>query len=596
MAQAAGERIGGYELLEKLGEGGMAEVWKARSVALERVVAIKFLLERFSHDPELQQRFLQEGRIQARLQHPQIVSVWHADAENGRAYLVTDYVAGQTLEQRLQGCGGKALPAEEVLSISYDVLGALQYAHTLPQGAIVHRDVKPSNILLDQEGRARLADFGIAVAVNEDRKTKTGYALGSVYYMSPEQIQTPRAIDWRSDIYSFGCVLYEMLTGRPPFGGETDSDFTIKQAHVQAPPEPMRKWNPQVPFEFEWIVFRALSKDKERRFSSATEMAEALRPIVPGKHQKHPRTPTIVESSSQEARRLEQLSSPQPVSRVAEAVQVGKSAPPVPSVQIPVSKRPFWKRLFWPEFSDRETADQSIKIAALMCVLMGLAILGNELGHYDRLQGPFTVAAILALAVAAWIWKRSRMAVIVALVASFLGLLINAGDAIDYMISYMSGGDILGTLFILFLRCFLLALIPFYVHALVPSVSSASVENSWRRIAGASPVVKAIAGVFLVGLLFFVFRQPLMVGTETEAPILVALLSIIALWPWQRWKVAIISALVLCPFAAYFFGLHLHDRLFQGSWASVFLLLVILALMRALRATTAYGGLPLERS
>jgi serine/threonine-protein kinase len=138
-----GDKVGGYQLVEKLGEGGMAEVWKARSVVLDRVVAIKFLLQRFTQDPDLQQRFLQEGRIQARLQHPHIVSVLHADAENGRSYLVTDYVGGKSLEALIQQYGGRPLPVPQVISISSDVLSALDYAHNLPQGAIVHRDVKP---------------------------------------------------------------------------------------------------------------------------------------------------------------------------------------------------------------------------------------------------------------------------------------------------------------------------------------------------------------------------------------------------------------------------------------------------------------------
>ena len=414
-----GNRIGGYELLEKLGEGGMAEVWKARSIALERVVAIKFLLERFTTDPDLQQRFLQEGRIQARLQHPQIVAVLHAGSENGRAFLVTDYVGGKSLEELLRIHGGKPLPVEEVLSISYDVLSALEFAHNLPQGAIVHRDVKPSNILLDDKGRARLADFGIAVALNEDRKTKTGFALGSVFYMSPEQIQTPRAIDWRSDIYSFGCVLYEMLTGRPPFGGDTDSDFTIKQAHVQTPPEPMRKWNPQVPFEFEWIVFRALSKDRERRFTSAAEMADALRPIVPGPRREK-RTPTVVEHvpaphkserdmsrpRSVEAEKIDEVKDPEPARRETRMEDAQKNP------------RPAWMQWFWPDFKTRQSARQAINIAANIYLFAALIALGYAFfGRLGESESYFLVeSAVGCILFSLGIWRAWKIAIIGAMI------------------------------------------------------------------------------------------------------------------------------------------------------------------------------------
>jgi len=276
-----GSRVGRYELLDKLGEGGMAEVWKGRNVGIDLIVAVKLLLERFAKDADLERRFLNEGRIQARLRHPNIVSAFDADSADGRSYLVMDYVEGQTLEARLAAHGGKPLPAGEVLAISYDVLAALEYAHTLPEGPIVHRDVKPSNILIDKAGRARLTDFGIALALNEQRKTRFGVAPGSVFYMSPEQITSPRAVDGRSDIYSFGCVLYEMLTGRPPFGSDSDTDFTIREAHVSKRPEPMRQSNVQVPFAFEWIVLRALQKDPARRFSTAAEMAQALKKEFP---------------------------------------------------------------------------------------------------------------------------------------------------------------------------------------------------------------------------------------------------------------------------------------------------------------------------
>ena len=276
-----GSRVGRYELLEKLGQGGMAEVWKARNLAVGRIVAVKVLLEAFAQDPDLERRFLNEGRIQGRLHHPNVVAAFDADQDNGRSYLVMDYVDGTNLEARLEANGRKPLPIDEVLSISYDVLSALEYAHTLPDGPIVHRDLKPSNILLEKNRRARLADFGIAVALKDERKTKFGDAPGSVYYMSPEQITDPRNIDRRSDIYAFGCVLYEMLTGKPPFGSESDTDFNIRNAHVNKSPEPMRKRNPQVPFEFEWIVLKALNKDRDKRFASAAEMMQALKSAFP---------------------------------------------------------------------------------------------------------------------------------------------------------------------------------------------------------------------------------------------------------------------------------------------------------------------------
>jgi serine/threonine protein kinase len=743
-----GDRIGGYELLEILGEGGMAEVWKARNIALERIVAIKFLLERFINDPDLQQRFLQEGRLQARLQHPQIVGILHAGAENGRAFLVTDFVEGESLEQLLQAHGGKPLPVEEVLSISYDVLSALDYAHNLPQGAIVHRDVKPSNILLDGKGRARLADFGIAVALNEDRKTKTGFALGSVFYMSPEQIQTPRAIDWRSDLYSFGCVLYEMLTGRPPFGGDTDSDFTIKQAHVQTPPEPMRKWNPQVPFEFEWIVFRALSKDRERRFASAAEMADALRPIVPGPRREK-RTPTVVERAPEahkiesrppvrravEPEKEEEVKAPEPVRRgtkfeaaekkpgplwkrlfwpdfetpesvrlainiaaltmalaalgllswgffgslgnsehqfllaaglvcaaVAEGIrrrwkimivvatlpavylavggltevltrldrfgdarasdflltgcgalagvvlvralkatlgpQVVPAADQTSIVRVELKSRAekenanpdprfAWKRLFWPDFRNRQGASQTISTAAFMCFLAGLAILGNEIANYTTMQIDFNAAALIAGTLALGVWKRWRIAVISALIAAFLGVLVNAGDAIEYMSNYMSQATAMGALLQVLIGSLLLVLVPVYIRVLRDRwLERSERDQSGGKLNMASAVIFLVVGVLFAALLAFVFRYQIVM------PILVILGSLIALGPWQHWKITMIAALVLSPVGAFYFGSHMHEgRWFQGSWVALFLLMVSFTLVRALRAVILYQRL-----
>lgn len=271
-----GDRIGDYVLLEKIGDGGMGEVWKAEHSQIKRVDAIKLLRDVAAIRQEAKDRFLNEAQVQGRLRHPNIVAVYDAFEERGTDCIVMQFVDGESLEHRLHRKPPQLLPLAEVLSISTDVLAALEYAHTFPGSTIVHRDVKPSNILLDHSGRALLTDFGIAFALGGNRLTQAGTTLGTVYYMSPEQIQDPRSVDARSDIYSFGCVLYELLAGRPPFGAETDTDFTIKSQHIKETPTPIRAWNAQVPFDFEWIVYKALNKDPGTRFQSCAEMSRAL--------------------------------------------------------------------------------------------------------------------------------------------------------------------------------------------------------------------------------------------------------------------------------------------------------------------------------
>ena len=271
-----GERIRDYVLLEKVGDGGMGEVWKAEHAQIKRVDAIKILRDSVALRQEAKDRFLNEAELQGRMRHPNIVAVYGAFEEKGASCIVMQYVDGDSLEHRLHRKPLQLLPLPEVLSISTDVLAALEYAHTFPTGAIVHRDVKPSNILLDRSGRALLTDFGIAFALGGNRYTQAGTTLGTVYYMSPEQIQDPRTVNAKSDIYSFGCVLYELLAGRPPFGAETDTDFTIKSQHIKEMPTPIRTWNAHVPFDFEWIVYKALNKDPAMRFASCAEMSRAL--------------------------------------------------------------------------------------------------------------------------------------------------------------------------------------------------------------------------------------------------------------------------------------------------------------------------------
>jgi serine/threonine protein kinase len=225
-----GERqIGQYILEEKLGEGGMAEVWKARNQVLGTPAAIKFLNQSFAGHPETEQRFLGEGKRQAQLRHPNIVSAFDFIYLNGRSYLVMEYIEGEGLDTRLLKLQGP-MPLADVLTISRDVLGALGYAHA---HNVVHRDVKPSNILLENGGRVYVMDFGIALVTGEQRLTRIDMCVGTPHYMSPEQIVSARNIDCRSDIYAYGCVLYEMLTNHVPF--DVPGYRLSHQGHAPAP-------------------------------------------------------------------------------------------------------------------------------------------------------------------------------------------------------------------------------------------------------------------------------------------------------------------------------------------------------------------------
>ncbi|MFN0110719.1 MAG: serine/threonine-protein kinase [Blastocatellia bacterium] len=271
----AGSSVRDYVFEAKIGEGGMGEVWRAHHELLDRKVAIKVMASHLMADPEFEARFIKEAQAQARLQHPNIIGATDFFREQGQYFLVMPLIEGQSLEEKLTANRGP-LPIEEALRISADVLAALDYAH---QRAVIHRDVKPSNILLDHEGRAYLTDFGIALMMGVDRKTRTGIAVGTAHYMSPEQIRRPKSIDHRTDVYSFGCVLYEMLAGRAPFeaGDEDgDTDYVIKEAHIHQTPEPVTKWNAKVAAAIEAVVEHALAKNPDERFVSCGEMARAM--------------------------------------------------------------------------------------------------------------------------------------------------------------------------------------------------------------------------------------------------------------------------------------------------------------------------------
>lgn len=269
------QRLGKFEIAEELGRGGFAMVYKAKDTTLDRWVALKVPFSHLASDPNFQARFEREARAAARLQHPNLVTIYEVGGLESYPYLAMEYVPGRTLAQILAERG--ALPLSEVVSIIGQVAEALDYAHR--QG-ILHRDVKPSNVIIDERGRAYLTDFGLARAFESLTITSPSALLGTPHYLSPEQAEG-RSLDVRSDIYSLGVVAYEMCVGRVPF--REGSPASIIVAHLTKPPMPPRQLNPRLPRAVERVLLKALAKKLEERYSSATAFARALREAHEGK-------------------------------------------------------------------------------------------------------------------------------------------------------------------------------------------------------------------------------------------------------------------------------------------------------------------------
>ena len=270
-----------YELGDVLGRGGMAEVHLGRDVRLGRSVAVKTLRTDLARDPTFQARFRREAQSAASLNHPAVVAVYDTgeDNVNGVAlpYIVMEYVDGSTLRELLQS-GRKLLP-ERALEITAGICRALDYSHR--QG-IVHRDIKPANVMLTRSGEVKVMDFGIARAVADTAATMTATSavIGTAQYLSPEQARGERA-DARSDIYATGCLLYELLTGRPPFVG--DSPVSVAYQHVREDPVPPSQLDPEIPPVCDAIVLKALAKNPENRYQTAGEMREDIDRALSGR-------------------------------------------------------------------------------------------------------------------------------------------------------------------------------------------------------------------------------------------------------------------------------------------------------------------------
>lgn len=264
---------GRYEVESRLGEGGMATVFGGSDRLLGRKVAIKVLARQYAKDRTAVERFRREAQAAAGLNHPNVVSVFDTGSDDGVHYIVMEQVQGRTLADVVRNEG--ALPPSRAADIAVGVCRALTSAH---EKRMVHRDVKPGNVLLTPEGGVKVADFGIARVASVDTLTATGSVMGTASYLSPEQARGG-SIDARSDIYSLGCVLYEMLTGKPPFDGETPLSIAYK--HVEEQPVPPSSLNPAVPPELEAVVEKAMAKDPDDRYGSAAEMARDLGEAAP---------------------------------------------------------------------------------------------------------------------------------------------------------------------------------------------------------------------------------------------------------------------------------------------------------------------------
>ena len=273
MESLIGKTIGTYEILAEVGRGGMAVVYKAYQRALDRYVAIKVLPPQFTFDPEFVRRFALEARAAAKLKHPNIVTIHDVGEQNGIHYIVEEFVEGITLAELIRREG--ALSPARAANIITQVASALDYAHTL---GFVHRDVKPSNIMIGANDHATLTDFGIAKAAEGTRVTKSGVMVGTPEYMAPEQIRG-QAVDGRVDVYALGVVGYEMLAGRVPFQGDT---ARVLYGQVHEAPPPLRSLNPRVPPAAEVALGMALAKEPAQRYARAGDFANALTAAVSG--------------------------------------------------------------------------------------------------------------------------------------------------------------------------------------------------------------------------------------------------------------------------------------------------------------------------